>query len=150
MLVGFQMDQAKLGKEIQAALREKEDEATRWKQLYLKAQGKHEEESVTAGDGFAEASAAEGGEAPAGDNGPTAAGALGVDEIVKLRSQVGGHALCKLEGFLTGRERRSAVRSLGGAVMTKSDDRFFWSIENRSLPRDTVFLSTGGSVGAGE
>ncbi|CAM9314835.1 unnamed protein product, partial [Ectocarpus sp. 13 AM-2016] len=43
MLVGFQMDQAKLGKETQAALREKEDEAKHWKKLYLKAMGGEED-----------------------------------------------------------------------------------------------------------
>ncbi|CAN0261969.1 unnamed protein product, partial [Ectocarpus sp. 8 AP-2014] len=40
---GVPMDQAKLGKETQAALREKEDEAKHWKKLYLKATGEEED-----------------------------------------------------------------------------------------------------------
>lgn len=72
------MDQAKLGKETQAALREKEDEAKHWKKLYAKATGDGED------DGEGE----EGGEGD-GDSGGDGAGALGVDDVVKLQAQVG-------------------------------------------------------------
>eukprot|EP00752_Nemacystus_decipiens_P004692 g4280.t1 len=74
MLVGFQMDQAKLGKETQAALREKEDEAKHWKKLYVKATGDGEDGGE--------------GDDGDGDGGGDGAGALGVDEVVKLQAQV--------------------------------------------------------------
>lgn len=71
MLVSFQIDQAKLGKEMQAALREKEDEAAHWKRLYAKASGEADSGAGENGDG-------------------DAAGALGVDELIKLRAEVRG------------------------------------------------------------
>lgn len=67
------MDQARLGKEIQVAMREKEDEAAHWKRLYVQA---------TKESGAADAEAGVEGEGGA-------AGALGVDETVKLRAEVG-------------------------------------------------------------
>lgn len=70
------MDQAKLGKETQAALREKEDEARHWKKLYLKAKGGDEEDDEEGG-----------GDAEPADDGAEA-GALGVDAVVKLQAQV--------------------------------------------------------------
>ncbi|CAN0253133.1 unnamed protein product, partial [Ectocarpus fasciculatus] len=79
MLVGFQMDQAKLGKETQAALREKEDEAKHWKKLYVKATG-GEEDGEDGGGG--------GGNPETGDDGEGAGGALGVDMLVKLEAEV--------------------------------------------------------------
>ncbi|CAM9548987.1 unnamed protein product, partial [Ectocarpus sp. 12 AP-2014] len=85
MLVGFQMDQAKLGKETQAALREKEDEAKHWKKLYLKATGGEEDGE----DGGAGAGAGAGGGNPeTGDDGEGAGGALGVDMLVKLEAEL--------------------------------------------------------------
>ena len=67
--MNFQINQAKLGKEMQSALREKEDEAAHWKRLYAKASGE--------------------ADSGAGENGGgNAAGALGVDELVKLRAEV--------------------------------------------------------------
>lgn len=76
MLVGFQMDQAKLGKEIQSALREKEDEADHWKKLYAQVSG---DEGIMGGEGTAEG----------GDDGDRGgAGALGVDERVRLQAKV--------------------------------------------------------------
>lgn len=82
------MDQAKLGKETQAALREKEDEAKHWKKLYAKATGGGEDEGDDSGGGG-------GGDNPEtgnddGDIGGDGAGALGVDEVVKLQAQVRG------------------------------------------------------------
>lgn len=77
------MDQAKLGKETQAALRENEDEAKHWRKLYLTATGGDDDE-----DG-----GVEGGEDPEAAEG--GAGALGVDAIVKLQSEVrGGFWMC--------------------------------------------------------
>lgn len=71
MLVSFQVEQAKLGKTVEAAMREKQDEAAHWKKLYVQAtrDGQAaEQEGVADGDG--------------------AAGALGVDERVKLQGEV--------------------------------------------------------------
>ena len=70
------MDQAKLGKETQFALREKEDEARRWRKLHAEATGGGKE------GGDAEAEGTEDGDGEEG------AGALGVDERVKLRAEV--------------------------------------------------------------
>lgn len=69
------MDQAKLGKETQLALREKEDEAQHWRKMYAKATG--------GAEGEAEVDGGEG--AGIGEEG---AGALGVDERVKLQAEV--------------------------------------------------------------
>lgn len=76
MLVGFQMDQAKLGKETQFALREKEDEARHWRKLYAEATGGGKEGSDAEAEGTGDGDEEEG------------AGALGVDERVKLRAEV--------------------------------------------------------------
>lgn len=73
------MDQAKLGKETQAALREKEDEAKHWKKLYLKATG---------GDEDGQGGGGGGGDPETGDDGEGAGGALGVDILVKLEAEV--------------------------------------------------------------
>eukprot|EP00903_Cladosiphon_okamuranus_P018576 g17099.t1 len=83
MLVGFQMDQAKLGKETQAALREKEDEAKHWKKLYLMAAAGEEDDGDEGGDDGKPA--ADDGD---GNGGADGAGALGVDEVIKLQAQV--------------------------------------------------------------
>lgn len=70
------MDQAKLGKEIQAALREKEDEAAHWKKLL----------DMEKNGGGGGASGAGGGDGHT--NGDDGSGALGVDDGVKLRAEV--------------------------------------------------------------
>ncbi|CAM9276390.1 unnamed protein product [Pylaiella littoralis] len=84
MLVGFQMDQAKLGKETQAALREKEDEANHWKKLYAQVTGTEDGGGEGAGGG---GGGGGDGTPGTGDSGE-GAGALGVDTVVSLRSQV--------------------------------------------------------------
>lgn len=72
------MEQAKLGKEVQVAMREKQVEALHWKQLYAQAaREKHE---------GATAASAEGGGEDNGDGG--AGGALGVGESIKLHAEV--------------------------------------------------------------
>lgn len=83
------MDQAKLGKETQAALREKEDEAKHWKKLYVKATGSEEGEEGEGEEGGAD------GNPEAGDgDGGGGAGALGVDGAVKLQAQVRPYSSC--------------------------------------------------------
>lgn len=96
------MDQAKLGKETQAALREKEDEAKHWKKLYVKATGDGEDDG-----GKSEADDGD------GDGGGAGAGALGVDEVVKLQAQVSPLEIlrCLPPGW-----RCCCVRNVGGAV----------------------------------
>ena len=73
MLVSFQIDQAKLGKEMQAALREKEDEAAHWKRMYSKV-----------------AREADNGAGDDGENGGSGAGAgtLEMYERIRLQAEV--------------------------------------------------------------
>lgn len=85
------MDQAKLGKETQAALREKEDEAKHWKKLYLKATGVDEDGEGGGGGG---------GNPETGDDGEGAGGALGVDMLVKLDAEVRAPASSPRKVFL--------------------------------------------------
>lgn len=118
------MDQAKLGKETQAALREKEDEAKHWKKLYVKATGggggdEGEGEGEESGGGGNPESGEGDGD---GDGGGDGAGALGVDEVVKLQAQVrpwcAGGCARSLAGWLAGvvAARGRGVGAVGVAV----------------------------------
>lgn len=101
------MDQAKLGKETQAALREKEDEANHWKKLYAQVTGTEDGGGEGAGGG----GGGGGDGTPGTGDGGEGAGALGVDTVVSLRSQV--RACARGSSGCTDRQERRGGGGLG-------------------------------------